>query len=465
MKDFLPDTDVIHFVEKEFGAVDLGDKRLNRRLLRVVGKLAHDPGWSIPHASGAWPETKATYRICSNKRVTREKVLEPHIEATVQRVGEEAEFLVAQDTTFLNYTAHPALKGIGTIGTRKQKNKLKGVLVHSSLALSVGDHRALGVLDQQVLVREENRPAGEDSRKRPKGKRESQKWLTGTRQVIERLGEPSAAIFVFDREGDIFEAVEEIQDGGARFVIRASHNRRIETASETRAYLLDEIRFAPIKARKTVRIPAGGGRKERTAELSLRAGTYRIMPPADRKRRGESRQVNLVWAVEENPPNGEDPIEWMLLTSEPIGTAKEVIAVLNHYCGRWKIEEWHKALKTGCRIEQRQLERWERLEVLLGIYSVIGWRLLLLRDAARHEDVCPKEALSETQRAILTRIDPSLKKTNDARAYVRAVAKLGGFLGRKRDGDPGWITLWRGYTRLRDMEIGYRLPHEDETGG
>lgn len=445
-------------MREEFGTAHLGDERLNRRLQAVAANLARDPGWSIPHASGGWPATKATYRFCDNESVTREKVMEAHVESTRGRVQEESVILVVEDTSFLNYTHHPKLEGVGKIGARKYPNQLKGVLLHTALAVTPETHRVLGVLDQEVIIREKYQKPGETAAQKRKRSRESEKWMSSARRVIGKLPTAERVIFVFDREGDIFEAIEELQDFGGRFVIRAALNRRIESDGKDRAYLFDTVRSEPILGIKEETIPAGGGRKERVATVSLRVGTYRLMPPKGRDRSGESRQVNVVSAVEEDPPEGVDPVAWLLLTSEPVSNREEALTVLSHYCGRWKIEEWFKALKTGCRIEQRQLEKWDRLEVLLGIYSVIAWRLLSLRDAARSDDTWPEEeTLTSSQRTILKRMDTSLRSGDGPRAYLRAIAKLGGFLGRKRDGDPGWITLWRGFSRLRDIEVGYDL--------
>jgi hypothetical protein len=144
------------------------------------------------------------------------------------------------------------------------------------------------------------------------------------------------------------------------------------------------------------------------------------------------------------------------VTSEPLDTPEAAIAVARHYCGRWTIEEWHKALKTGCKMEERQLEDWDRLEILLALFSVIAWRLLVLRDAARAEEACPPDALSDEDREILRKVQPKLPRNADAREYLRAVAKLGGFMARKSDGHPGWMTLWLGYARLCDMRLGFR---------
>jgi hypothetical protein len=450
-------SDLHSFARSEFGGSDLGDARLDRRLVNLVEKLAADPGMSIPKAMGDWSQAKAAYRFFANDDVTRDKVLDSHYAATVERVADSGAVLVVQDSCYLNYTHHPATEGLGNIGSKGQKNQLRGVMLHSSLAVAPGTHRVMGLLDQQVVVREGYQAKDEKSKKmRKRGDRESEKWSRGAHNVAARLPQPASLIFVFDREGDVFEAIEQIQDLGARFVIRAEYNRLLEADGGERAYLLDSVRKEAAVARMSVTVPAGGGRAERIADVVLRAGSYAIRPPSDRKRRGCSRKVNLLWIVEEKPPKGVAALEWYLLTSEPLDTAEAAIAVARHYCGRWKIEEWHKALKTGCKMEERQLEDWGRLGVLLAILSVVAWRLLVLRDAARAEVDCPADALSEEDREILRRLQPSLARNAPAREYLRAVAKLGGFLARKSDGHPGWITLWLGYARLCDMRLGFR---------
>jgi hypothetical protein len=448
-------SDLSGFARDEFGNCDLGDARLNRRLVKLVEQFSPDPSRSIPKATEHWSQAKAAYRFMENERVTREKVLEPHYRATVERLGSLTSILAIQDSTFLNYTHHPGTEGLGNIGSAKQKNKLRGVMVHSCLAVLPGTHQVVGLLDQQVIVRKGYQDPGESSKQLRSRARESEKWLKGVQRTVERSGHPESLIFVFDREGDIFEAIEEIQNSGSGFVIRANQNRLLEELEGERAYLFDAIRQRPILARIRMTVPAGGGRAKREAELSLRGGRYRIKPPAVRKRQGSPREVNLVWILEENPPAGVKPLEWQLLTSERIETGDEASAVARHYSGRWKIEEWHKALKTGCQIESRQLETWDGLEVLLAIFSVIAWRLLALRDAARMQTDCPQEALSAADRIILKRLHSWLPETATPRQYLRAVAMLGGFLARKSDGDPGWMTLWDGFARLRDMRQGF----------
>lgn len=449
--------DLKAFAAAEFGGADLGDARLDRRLLTLVEGLAADPSRSIPKALGQWSAIKGAYRLLAHVDVTRERVLMPHFQATSERIRQVEDVLVVQDTTFLNFTHHPATEGLGNIGSKGAPNQLRGVLVHSSLVVTPDSHRVLGLLDQQVIVRREYKPAGRSSKTIRKQDRESQKWLVGIQNAVQRTADSKRLIFVFDREGDVFECFERTTDLGARFVIRASNNRRLECVGGDgdRAYLFDSIRTAGVVSRMTVDLPAGNGRRARRVDLTLRAATYALLPPSDRKRSGSSRQVNVLAITEDAPPVGQKPLEWTLLTSEPVDSPAAAAKVARAYCGRWKIEEWHKGLKTGCHIEDRQIENWDRLDVLLGIYSVIGWRLLVMRDAARAQEPCPTDVLSDADRAILHRVDPKLPKTASSRDYLRAIAKLGGFIGRKGDGDPGWITLWHGYTRLCDMRLGF----------
>ncbi len=447
------------FARSEFQGAALDDQRLGARLVRIAYDLGRNPHQSLPTACGGWASTKAAYRFFSNRKVRREKVQQVHMEATAQRIAKEAEVLVVQDTTTLNFSHHPATQGLGKIGSRKWPNQLQGALVHSSLAVRVGTHEVLGLLDQETWIREEYRPAEETKEQRQRRARESQKWMKSARQALTRLGDPAKAIFVFDREGDLWEVLEGLPALGARYVVRAARNRRVEEPSD---YLFDQVNQAPVKARRELVVPARGGRRKRIASLALRAETCVVRAPK-RIAGGPTANVHVVSVKEEGPPARVEPVEWMLLTSEPIGSEDEIVRILEHYSGRWKIEEWHKVLKSGCRMEARELESWEALEALLGVFSVIAWRLLALRDVVRAKSKSDgPEILTEIEGVILRALNPKLK-TNDSTAdYVRAVAKLGGFLDRKADGSPGWITIWRGLSRLQEMEVGYQLAKQDK---
>lgn len=455
--------DTLAFVAREFASAELGDERRRKRLIRVVLDLLEDPSRSIPKASGTWAGAKGAYRFFSNPGVTRESVMKPHWDQTAERIQSRDSVLVVEDTTFLNFTHHPETKGLGKIGNRNAKNQLQGVLVHSALAVEAGTHRVLGLIDQEVIIREEYRAPEESRAERQDRPRESAKWMTCARRVIERVGKAEGLIFTFDREGDVFEVIEELQEKGGRYVIRAAWNRRTEGREGVEEHLLDQIQAEPVLGELEVEVPAGAGRKAHRVTLELRAASYRVLPPrrCDRK---EPVEVRVVCAKQARPSEGEALLEWVLLTSEAIGTVEDIQTVIRHYMGRWKIEEWHKVLKTGCKIEERELEDWDRLDVLLGVLSVVAWRLLILRDAARFGDASVDDYLSKTEQAVLRGMDPKLPKVAPLRDFLRSIAKLGGFLARKRDGEPGWITLWQGFTRLRDLDRGFRLAQSQGCG-
>lgn len=452
--------DTLAFVAREFAGVTLGDERRRKRLVRVVLDLLEDPSRSIPQASGTWAAAKGAYRFFSNPHVTREGVMKAHWEQTAERIQSRDSVLVVEDTTYLNFTDHPATQGLGKIGNRNSKKPLLGVVVHSALAVEVGTHRVLGLIDQEVIVRDDFQPAEETRAQLQARPRESEKWVTCAQRAIQRVGKAEGLIFTFDREGDIFEAIREIHERGARYVIRANWNRRTEGSE---GGLLDQIRAEEVLGEMSVDLPAGHGQRARTLTLELRAASYRILPPQYDKST-KPLEIRVVSATQQRPKEGEAPLEWILLTSEEIDTVQNVEAVIQHYTGRWKIEEWHKALKTGCKIEERELEDWDRLNVLLGVLSIVAWRLLILRDAARFGDASVDEYLSASEQAVLKAMDLKLPKTPSLRDYLRSIAKLGGFLARKRDGDPGWMTLWQGLTRLRDLDRGFRLAQGQRSG-
>ena len=445
-------TDIPGFIREEFGEVQLGDRRLGERLKRIVFDLAKDPSRSLPKACVRWAATKGTYRFCDNPKVSRRDLQMNHFQSTAGRVMECPLVLVVEDTTFLNFSHHPATQGLGKIGDRS--NRLHGAALHSALAVEAGTHRTLGLLGQDVILRKDYRPKEESYYQRSKRSRESGKWMTLGREVLGRLGSADRIIFVFDREGDVFEVLSGLRELGARFVIRAKSNRRLK---EPGRMLLEEVRQAPVLGSMKLTLPARGGRCGREAALEVRSGSYEVKPPAHLVGQATLR-VHALQVKETGAPKGVEALEWILLTSEAVGTLAEAQEVIRHYAGRWKIEEWHKALKTGCRIEDRELETWDRLEVLVGIFSILAWRMLALRDQARSASVeMDPEVLSTSEREVLRRLFPKLGQTPGAREYLRAVAQLGGFLGRKHDGDPGWMTIWQGLAELKAVDLGYRL--------
>lgn len=447
----------------EFGHSELGHRARTKRLVQVASAVMRSPAASIPKAITDPAQAKAAYRFLSNPEVTAAGILSGHTQATARRCFDHASVLVLQDTTTLVFHARAGLFGLGPINDTAQT---KGFLAHTSLAVARESHEVLGVLHQHTWVRsKEKKPAKETAKQRKERKRESEHWGENQKQVAEVVKQeardggrrPPRLIAVFDREGDIFEAMETLEDLGHGFVIRAARNRLLDTDDDAKHYALDEMRTAPVVARKTVDVRARAGRPARVATLEIRAMTASFRPPRNRGRKGESLTVNLVLAQEVNAPSDERPLCWYLVTSESIATESDALEIVRDYEARWIIEEFHMGLKTGCSCEDRQMETAHALQNFLAIATPMACQLLQLRTAARRDtaiECC--NMLGPSEMAVLRGLRPrAMAKVKTARQLMRVVANFGGFLNRNSDPDPGWRTLWRGLEDVRLAAIGY----------
>jgi hypothetical protein len=395
--------------------------------------------------------------LLSNPQVEHDDILSGHIDRTVERCLGRSTVLVIQDTTTLSYTEHREVRGLGPINDSK---RARGFLAHTALAVGVEDHAVLGVLDQHVWVRGERKVTqGESCVARKKRRRESEHWAATQRRIGKLFAGQAKrprVIATFDREGDIFEAFEALDELGHSFVIRATHNRLVDSEGESKEYSLDIVERAPIIAHYTVDVPARPGRAARQAQMEVRATSLAIRPPRNRERRGDSLPLNLVAAIERVPPEGVEPLVWYLVTREPIATEADVLAVVRAYEARWIIEELHMGMKTGCSTEERQLGTVHALQNFLAFATVVAWQMLCLRDAARRpEPVRADQVLTRLQMTVLCGLRPRLKADCLAGEALRAIATMGGFMGRKGDGNPGWRTLWAGFEKLLMAEKGF----------
>lgn len=446
----------------EFAPADLGDTRLDDRLSEIAERLGRSPTKSIPAASSNWAETKATYRFCDNETVDPRDVLTGHVETHADRVQALDELLVVSDTTHLTFPSHPAKEGLGDVGD--STIDVEGVKLHSSIGIDPTTEVMTGLLDQQVLIQDqapvETETHETNGRDRPEllGS-EHEKWLRGDRAALDGLPGDVRPVFVHDRGGDAFSfyrhMAEEAPDAG--YVIRANQNRSIHTAGGDTDRLFDRSASLPERGRTTIEIQQGNGRPSREAELSIKAGTCDLLAPKNNTSVSGSETVNVVRVDELDHDDEDEEIQWVLLTTEAVETFEDVMTVLGYYRARWKIEDWHRVLKSGCRIEDRQLEMWERMEVLLSIYSVVAWKVLELRELGRgtHE-MPPERFLSEAEQAVLEAEYPEIVGKEDA-AYAVAVAKVGGYLDRGSDPPPGWETMWKGLQEVRVLAKGYEL--------
>ena len=434
--------------------VDLGDKRLNNRFSKLIDQFMKKPTASIPQACSSWKNTKAAYRFFSNKSVSSEKILIAHYAQTQKRINEtEGIILVAQDTTDCDYSTHPRTRGLGYL----QGEKLFGIKMHSALAISEKG-TPLGLLSQKRWIRD----IGEFGKRRMKGKekrpmeaKESNRWLTTVREVETRIHKEKQAIVIGDRESDLYELFALKRKSNIHLLVRAKHNRYlwgIQKRLFTRISGTEEKGILTISVQKTLQ------RRIREVKLSVRFTNVTL---ASKYAKGAIR----LWAVEakeEKPPQGVTPIRWILLTTVPVSTFTDAKKVIDWYTKRWLIERFHYTLKSGCKIEELQLQEKERLERALSTYSIVACKLLWMTHEAReHPDESYSKIITDEEWEVLCAGTNSSKKIpKTIYEAVRMIAKLGGFLGRKGDLEPGVKTLWTGMIKLSYAMMGWYILKE-----
>jgi hypothetical protein len=441
---------------QEFAEAELGDERRTRRLVELAEVLAQKPGASLPGACGSRARLKAAYRFFDNEAIEPQDILQSHVEATISRVARVPVVLAVQDTTELNWTAHPATQDLGPLGGPEQR----GLLVHTTLALTP-ERVPLGLLAQEVWARDPEAVGLRHTRKsRPIEEKESHKWLTSLAAVIEAHQDCPQSHFVSvgDREADVYDLFLVERPAGVDLLVRAAWDRRVEHPEK---YLWATVAAQPVVATLTVQVPRRDQQPARTATLTVRFGAVSLRPPIHRQ--AEKLPKVKVWAVyvvEEHPPAGLPPIEWLLLTTCAVYTVAEAVERVEWYGCRWGIEVWHKVLKSGCRIEARQLETAERLKRCLPLYSVIAWRILYATMLSRAVPEAPCTAVLEPEewQALYctlhhTPTPPATPPT--LRQAVHWIARLGGFLERRGDGEPGVSVLWKGFQHLTDLTTMY----------
>jgi hypothetical protein len=453
----------------EMAGADLGDERLNARRDRIMTVLQQHPDAGFPDACASDGEAEALYRFLRNRRVSLESVIEPHLRATADRCRAVGETLVIHDTTENVFPGEKSREGLTVLGPRRH-----GFWLHTALAVSADGLRApLGVLALAPFVRQTDptRVAKPHWRERFNAPdKESRRWAEGVTAVRTRLGPDVSPIHVMDREGDNYELLTHLLQHGDRFVVRLNYDRRLITgtadapatlnAAMPRTILCERpvtVSARQVGARPRPLISRRPARPTRVATVRFAAAAVTFKRPRDHHHSlAASLAVNVVYASETDPPAGEAPIEWRLVTTEPIDTTEQVLRIVEWYRTRWLIEEFFKCLKTGCAYEKRQLESLDTLLVALALLAPIAWQLLLMRYLARESpEVDATVALTTRQIAILraTPTGRQLPATPSMRDALLAVARLGGHL--RQNGEPGWLVLARGMQKLRCMETGW----------
>ena len=424
----------------------------------LADQLARHPAGTLPGKLRDPAALQATYRLMSREEVTHAAVLSPHRAETLGRIRQHAgPLLVICDGTDLDYTTITSLQNLGQIGNGECGRR--GYICQNCLVVDPQTREAVGLVNQILHVRADV-PAGETKEQsRQRQSRESRLWPDGTRD----LPADRRLIVVCDRGGDTFEELAHEQQSGRRFVIRSRHNRRVLTGHAGRGrkqYLESTLRRQAALGTFTLEVAASASRPARTAELCISYAAVRLVPP--KQKRGEyGNQPIAVWAVrvwEPDPPRGAEGLEWILLTNEPISAFEDAWRVIEWYECRWVVEEYHKALKTGCNIEDLQFCDESRLEPMIALLSVVALTLLNLRDASRRPDAKTTPAYALVAQEYVDVL--SLWRHKEVRPqwslhdFFQALARLGGHQNRKHDKPPGWLVLWRGWTTLQQLLVG-----------
>ena len=455
------------WINQEFQELQLGDKRVDKKAKNIINTLAKHPGASIPTAFNTAYEVKDCYEFFHNGKVTAEKILAPHRKATLERIKNESVVLLPQDTTALNYSTKHSIKDLGNIGGSK---KNRGIFLHPLLALTPSRIN-LGIVDAKIYVRNEKEIKLTDHEKYalPLEDKEKFRWVESYRvgnQVAQEC--PNTQIIVItDREGDFAELFEEVckskEQGGnyAEIIVRSYHDRTVDSPEGKKlrekleqANSLGEIEFTISKTQN---------RPERTVKQTVRSARVTFKKRQTSKdAKNPKVTVNAVMAIEENPPLDVEPLIWVFLTTLPVATFEQAIAVIRYYLARWEIEVFFKVLKSGCKVEDRNLENSASLSTLIGLFMVIAWRVVYAMKLGRE---CPEMSAeiifsASEWKSVYKVINKGAKlpeKPPLLKEFIIMIAGLGGYLNRKSDPPPGPKAMWIGINRMNDFKIAWEM--------
>ncbi|HEV7669194.1 MAG TPA: IS4 family transposase [Thermoanaerobaculia bacterium] len=454
--------DGMDWAEREFGGAVLGDRRLQSRLVAMAQDFYARPQANLPQACGTRAKTKAAYRLLDHDQLTLPQLLATHYASTVERMRQYPVVLAVQDTTFLNYSGHLDSEGLGPIHTKK--DGAQGLLLHDTMAFTP-EGLPLGLLDAQAWARSPE-TLGRKAQQRkqlPIEEKESYKWLASftAAAAAQREVERTQVVSVGDREADIYELFQLAlrRADHQHLLIRAGQDRLVDDGHQ---HLWETVGAQPVVGYQAVQASRRRGYAARVAHLAVRFAEVEILPP---KKRHLGRPSVRVWAVlarEEEPPPGAQPLEWLLLTTLPVSTAEQAAEKLLWYTRRWSIEVYHRTLKSGCRIEERQLATASRLQNCLAIDMVVAWRIHHLTHLGRETPDLPctvyfDDLQWQALHGFIHRNPIPPPQPPTLRQAIRMVASLGGFLGRKGDGEPGTKSIWLGLQRLDDIAAAWAV--------
>lgn len=460
------------WIDDELSGCKFEDARLGKRLAQLMRRLSGKVGGTIPLACQDWANTKAAYRFLSNERVDEQTILAGHFQSTRQRVDASVgPLLILQDTTEFSYK-RDAPERIGFTGEtnsrrdkagRLRRHTVCGLLMHSSLAVT-SDGLPLGLCAIKFWSRKKFKGANALKKKInptrvPIEEKESYRWLQNLRQSTAMLGQPERSVHVGDRESDIYELFCTAQELGTNFLVRTCVDRLAGDGDHTIADEMDEVRVRGLH-RVEFRDKRGAMCE---AVLELKYRRIRVLPPIGKQKHYPALVLTVLHAQERDAPEGRDALEWKLITNLPVNSRDDAIEKLHWYAMRWKIETFHKILKSGCKAEESRLRTAERLVNLISVYCILSWRIFWMTMINR---VCPEGppalALTTIEIQTLEQLvkDPARPSRKTLSYYLTKIARLGGYLARKGDPPPGNMVMWRGLTRLADVVLGISIAME-----
>ncbi len=442
------------WAERTFGSVQLQDLRRTRRAVKAATSMAENPLASLPAQMHTWKGIKALYRLLDEPDVTFAALMQPHIQQTREQSMASPVTLLVQDTTDIDLSHRRKISGVGQIGNERGR----GFFIQTVLAVLPQTREVLGCMAQEPFVRIAA-PEGEQRHQRLKRDvRETDVWM----RQVQTIGTPdprSTWVHVGDRGADMFPFFQACRASQTQFLVRAAQNRRVQGSEEEINYALARARSWPSQESHPLELPARHGHQARSTQIQLSFGPMTLLPPRNEPRVGKD--AIPVWVIrvwEEQAPQGEEPLEWLLLTSVPTTTLEDAWERVEWYRHRWLVEDYHQCLKSGCRIEERQLQTVDGLIRLLGLLSPLAVRLLQVRACARETPECPASKVIDplTLAMLAERCGVSPADMTLA-AFWTEVARLGGYLARRRDGPPGWRTIWKGWLFLQTLLEGAHL--------
>ena len=450
------------WIDEELAGCKFADVRLDKRFRTLVERLSEGVGETIPMACHDWANTKAAYRFLSNPRVGEEDILAGHFQSTRDRFrSTDGLVLVLHDTTefsFRRENPEPIGK-IGIVGGRRDRTGQAefyttcGILMHSSLVVTT-EGLPLGISAIKFWSRKDFKGTNAlkkkiNSTRVPIEEKESVRWIDNIKQTTALLADPQRCIHIGDRESDIYELFCTAHDANTHFLVRTCVDRLAEDRQHT---ISQQMETVDVKANHRIAVLDKKGQPAE-AILEIRYCRIRVLPPIGKQRRYPELELTVIYAQEREAPSGRDPIDWKLITDLPVSTPLEAVEKLEWYASRWKIETFHKILKSGCKAEESKLRTADRLVNLIAVFCILSWRIFWMTMLNRSTSDAPTSlAFTDTECQLLDHLVPDQAKSRSSKkslsSYIIKVARLGGYLARASDPPPGNIVMWRGLSRL-----------------